>query len=92
MVHVKFDSRGHAEDFVRRQSWKETTFPHNFDGFWCNINQTPEERAAFNQKMKLLFKMKRTICEIMECDAKRIVIDKSEKKTFYVNGSDLQFI
>ena len=56
------------------------------------MNQTPEERAVFNQKMKLIFQMKRTICEIMECDAKRIAIDKSGKKVFYINGADLQFV
>ena len=58
---VKFDLKGHAEDFVRRHSGNETNFPYKFDDFWCNMNQTPEERATFHQKMRPLFKMKRAI-------------------------------
>ena len=42
--------------------------------------------------MAPLFKIKRALCEIMDIDAKRIMIDKISKKVLYVNGSDILLV
>ena len=57
-IPVKFDLSDHAEAFVRRHSGNETTLPPTFEGFWCNVSQTSEEYAIFNQTMRPLFTMK----------------------------------
>ena len=42
--------------------------------------------------MTFLFEIKRALCEVMDIVAKRIIINKINKKVLYVNGSDLQFV
>ena len=43
VVPVKFASRDYAEQFVREHAGNKA-FSYRFDGFWCNISQTPEDR------------------------------------------------
>ena len=92
VIPLKFDSRIQAEAFVRRHAGKHFVFPHKCDDFWCNMNQSPQEREDFKRNLALLFKVKRAICEVMDADPKRLVIDKIKSKVFNVNGSDLQLI
>ena len=62
----------------------------HFDGFWCNISQTPEERDHFKKNVQPLFKIKRAILEITSMPAGQVVVKKSEKKVFVVMGDNLK--
>ena len=56
VVSVKFTSRDYAEAFIRQHAGKKE-FPHGYDGFWCGMNQSPEEGTKFkkvNEKFKYL--------------------------------------
>ena len=89
VVPVKFASRDYAEQFVREHAGNKA-FSHRFDGFWCNISQTPEDLEKFKRELGPLFKAKRAICEVMAIDGNRVVIHKIQKKIFFVDGSELR--
>ena len=71
VIPVKFDSRIHAEAFVRRHDGKHFMFPHKYNGFWCNMIQSPKKRKDFWRDVSPLFKVKRAIYEVLFIDAKR---------------------
>ena len=48
--------------------------------------------SNFKRNLAPLFKVKQAICEVMDADPKRLVIDKINKKVFKVDGSDLQLV
>ena len=50
-----------------------------------------QERLNFKRNLVLLFKVQRAICEVMDVDAKRFVIDNVKEKIF-MNGLDVQLI
>ena len=89
VVPVKFASRDYAEQFVREHA-DNKAFSHRFDGFWCNISQTPEDREKFRRELGPLFKAKRAISETMAIEGNRVVINKIQKKIFFVDGSELR--
>ena len=57
-----------------------------------NMNQSPQERQDFTRTLNHLFNVKGAICQVMDADPKRLVIDKINNKVFNVDGSDLQLI
>ena len=77
--------------FIRKHSGQKT-FPHKYEGFWCNIRQTPEEQQKFKRYVAPLFKAKRAICECLTVDGARVVINKNDRKVFYVEGMELKQI
>ena len=89
VVPVKFVSRDYAEQFVREHVGNKV-FSHRFDEFWCKISQTPEDRDKFRRELGPLSKVKRAICESMVIDGNRVVINKIQKKIFFVDGSELR--
>ena len=91
VVPVKCSSRDHAEVFIRDHAGKKE-FPNRFEGFWCSMSRTPEEREYYRKNLALLFKAKRVICEINDVDGTLIVVDKNDKKVFYVEGSELLLV
>ena len=91
MVPIKFASRDHAELFVREHS-RQKIVSNKHDGFWCNIRQSLEERERFKKYVEELFKAKRAICECLTFDGVRVVINKTDKKIFYVDGTEFKFI
>ena len=91
VVPIKFSSRDHAEEFIRDHAGKKE-FPNRFEGFWCSMNRTPEEREYYRKNLAPLFKAKRAICEINDVDGARIVLHKNDKKVFYVEGSELRLV
>ena len=56
------------------------------------MSQSSQEREDFKNKLAHLFKVKQAICEVMDADPKRLVINKINKNVFNVDGSDLQLI
>ena len=58
----------------------------------ANMNQSSQDNEDFKRTLAPLFTVKRAICEVMDPDPKRLVIDKIIKKVFNVDGSDLQLI
>ena len=56
------------------------------------MSQSPKECENFERNLAHLFKVKRAICEVMDADPKRLVIDKINKMVFNVDGSDLQLV
>ena len=91
VVPIKFATRDHAEAFVRQHAGKKD-FPHRFDGFWCNINQSAEERANFKRNFQPLYIVKRAICEIGNFDGTHVVVSKTDKKVFFVEGKELRLV
>ena len=57
--------------------------------FWRNVRQSYEEREDLKEKLTLLLKIKRAICENIDFDLKRLVIDKISKKIFNNNESNI---
>ena len=57
---------------------------HKYQYFWCSGNQTPEERAYFNQYLELLFKVKRAICSCVSID--------EAQKIYFANGIELRLL
>ena len=91
VVPVKFSSQEYAEAFVRNHAGRKE-FTHKFEGFWCNVSRTPEERAAFIRELAPLYKVKRAACEVMQLEGFQIVVSKVDKKVFYVKGFELLLI
>ena len=91
VVPVKFQSNEYAEAFVRQYGGKKD-FPYRFQNFWCNISQSPEERANFLCNLAPLFKVKRAICELKNIDGSKVVISKTDKKVFFVEGTELRLV
>ena len=91
VIPIKFSSSNYAEEFVREHS-RNQQFPHRYDGFWCNISKTPEERAHFKKYLDPLFKAKRVLCSTMNLDGTQVVVNKITKKLYYVEGSELCLI
>ena len=89
VVPIKFASRDHAELFIREHSGQKT-FPHKYESFWRNIRQTPEEQEKIKRYVAPLFKAKRAICECLTVDGARVVINKNDRKVFYVEGMELK--
>lgn len=85
VVVVTFSSARHAQDYITANSKKNI-----FLGFWCNMNQTLEERNAYKVNVQRLFKIKRAILEKTKIDAKEIVVNKTEKKVFMIEGHNLR--
>ena len=91
VIPIKFSSSNYAEEFVREHSGNQQ-FPHRYDGFWCNISKTPEERAHFKKYLDPLFKAKRVLCSTMNLDGTQVVVNKITKKLYYVEGSELRLV
>ena len=91
VVPIKFVTRDHAEAFDRQHAGKKN-FSHRFDGFWCNINQSAEDRANFKRNFQPLYTVKRTICEIGNFDGTQVVVSKTDKKVFFVEGKELHLV
>ena len=91
VVPIKFATRDHAEAFVRQHVGKKDFF-HRFDGFWCNVNQVVEERANFKRNFQPFYKVKRAICEIGNFDGTQVVVSKTDKKVFFVEGKELRLV
>ena len=62
----------------------KTDIPHRFEDFWCNINESLEERANFHLNPRPLFKFKRVIWEVQNIDGSKMVISKSDKQVLLV--------
>ena len=77
-MRVKFISRNYAEAFIRQHAGKKE-FPYRYDGFWCGMSQTPEERIKFKKEFMALFKGKKAFCEITQHDASQIVDNKIDQ-------------
>ena len=71
---------------------EKKTFPHRFQNFWCNISQSPEERANFLRNLAPLFEVKRVIYELKNIDGSKILISKTDKKVFFVEGTELRLV
>ena len=91
VIPIKFSSSNYAEEFGREHSGNQQ-FPYRYDGFWCNISKTPEERAHFKKYLDPLFKAKRALCSTMNLDGTQVVVNKITKKLYYVEGSELRLI
>ena len=50
-----------------------------FDGFWCNLKQTEEERRQTTKHLVPSFKVKREVLEITRSDPSAIVVEKSKE-------------
>ena len=87
VVPIKFDSSESARKFVENN---KLTKP--FEGFWCNMNQTPEERDYFKKNVQPLFKIKRAILEVTSIEAAKVVVSKAAKKVFVTEGENLKLI
>ena len=90
-VPIELPSRAHTEVFIRDHAGKKE-FPNRFEGFWCSMSRTLEEREYYRKNLAPLFKAKRAICEINDVDGTRIVEYKNNKKVFYVEGSELRLV
>ena len=64
VIVIQFSSMGATRQFVTDQKNAK-----HFDGFWCNISQTPEERDHFKKSVQPLFKIKRAILEVTSMPA-----------------------
>ena len=91
VIPIKFSSNDYAEQFVQQHSGNQQ-FPNRYDGFWCNISKTPEERAHFKKHLDPLFKAKRALCSTMNLDGTQVVVNKITKKVYYVEGFELRLI
>lgn len=87
VVPIKFDSPQCARDFVEKH--KNSKY---FEGFWCNMSQTEEEREEFRRNTQPLYKIKRAVLETTGIDASRVVVKKSHKKVYFVEGEHLKFL
>ena len=87
VVPVKFDTIEAARNFVESQKGVK-----HFEGLWCNMSQTPEERDNFKKNVQPLFKIKRAILEMTNIEAAKVVVQKSQKKVYVTNGENLQII
>ena len=92
VIPIKFDSVEAANKFVQEHKFKKD-FAGYFEGFWCNISQSKEDRIAYNRDVAPLFKMKRAILETIDgIEASQVVVDKAKKKVFIVEGFSLQLV
>ena len=54
------------------------------------MSRTREERNAFNQNERPLYKIKRAIIEVTQVDPKMCVVSKTKKKVFMTDGTLLK--
>ena len=87
VVPIQFSTPEMARKFVENHENMK-----HFDGFWCNMSQTPEERDYFKKNVQPLFKIKRAILEITNIDATTVVVSKASKKVFVTDGENLKLI
>ena len=87
MVPIKFSSAEEARQFVAEHKGKK-----HFEGFWCNMSQTLEERENFKKNVQPLFKIKRAILELTNIEASKVVVQKSQKKVYVTQGDNLQLV
>ena len=87
VVPIKFASMEAARKFVESQKGVKP-----FEGYWCNMSQTPEERDNFKKNVQPLFKIKRAILEVTSIEASKVVVHKAQKKVYVTNGDNLQII
>ena len=91
MVPIKFSSREHAEVLIRHHAGNKA-IPNRYEGFWCSMSRILAERIYYQNNFALLFKAKREICETNNVDGSQIVMHKSDKKVFYIEGSELRLV
>ena len=92
VVPIKFDSTEFAQHFVRHHGAKNAQFPHRYDGFWCNISQSLEERQILNRNIRALYKKNRSICEVIHIHDNQILLSKVNKHILFAEGIELRFI
>ena len=87
VVPIKFSSAESARKFVENNKNVK-----HFEGFWCNMSQTPAERDHFKKNVQPLFEIKRAILEVTSIEASTVVVSKAQKKVFIASGDDLKLI
>ena len=87
VVPIKFDTVESARKYIENNKNAK-----HFEGFWCNMSQTPEEREHFKKNVQPLFKIKRAILEVTNIDAAKVVVSKAAKKVFVTEGENLKLI
>ena len=61
--------------------------------FWTNHSQSKEDRDKFRVDYAHLFKIKRSVLELVkDINNKDVVVDKSQRKVYFVNGHHLKLI
>ena len=87
VVPTQFSSNQIARDFVLVNKNQRP-----FEGFWCNLHMTVDERENYQNHVQTLFKIKRAIIEATAVEAQNIVVKKNEKKVFMVWGENLKLV
>lgn len=81
VVPVQFDSSSFAFSLIEKH--KSTL---HWEGFWCNMSQTKEERAYFRDQLASLYKIKAAGLQICSVDASSAIVDKSRKVVSMKDG------
>ena len=87
IVTIKFDIVESARKYI-----EDNKNAKHFEGLWCNMSQSPEEREHFEKNVQPLFKIKRAILEVTSIDAAKVVVSKAATKVFVTEGENLKLI
>ena len=86
VVSVTSVDHGAAKRFLDAHGKSCGDVHGKFKYFWCNCNQTEDERREYGEKYRHLFKTKRAIIETTVVEAENIVVNKNESKVYIVSG------
>ena len=87
VVSIKFHSVASIQMFVTTHRDRKI-----FDGYWCNIAQTEDEREEYRKNIQSLSKIKRTILELTDIDSKSIVVTTVQKKILKAEWHQFRYI